>query len=338
VRRLGLARALLLALPLAAGATVFLDRLDEPAPPVPDPARAALTGLCAAGARAVAVGPRGLVVRSDDGGATWSQARVPLAADLTAIRLGAGGRAIAVGHDGVVLASEDGGATWRRALDGRALARAISDRWPAGGGAAISVAREQGAAAALLDVALDDDGRGFAVGAFNVVLATEDGGGTWTPWLDRTENPRGLHLYAVRRVGADVIVAGEQGLLLRLDREGRRFLPARAPPGGTLFGLAAHGPVAVAYGLAGRALRSDDGGRTWAEAPAGVAATLVAGTALPDGTFVLAAATGELLASTDAGRTFRVVARGAPAAAIAPAGPGAILIAGAAGLRRVAVP
>ena len=69
----------------------------------------------------------------------------------------------------------------------------------------------------------------------------------------------------------------------------------------------------------------------------GVTGTLTAGTALPDGRLVLVAATGEVLVSADAARTFRIAARGLRASAIAPAGPDAILAAGA-GLRRVPVP
>jgi photosystem II stability/assembly factor-like uncharacterized protein len=48
----------------------------------------------------------------------------------------------------------------------------------------------QGADKPFLDVWFEDEKKGFAIGAFNLILRTEDGGKTWTPWLDRIDNPR----------------------------------------------------------------------------------------------------------------------------------------------------
>ena len=44
--------------------------------------------------------------------------------------------------------------------------------------------------------------------------------------MHATDNPKSLHLYAVRGIGADVYIAGEQGLLLKLDA--RRHALSRA--------------------------------------------------------------------------------------------------------------
>ena len=62
----------------------------------------------------------------------------------------------------------------------------------------------QGAENPLLDVWFDDDKSGFVVGAFGLILRTTDGGTSWEPWLHAIDNPKGLHLYAVRAVGGDV--------------------------------------------------------------------------------------------------------------------------------------
>ncbi len=329
----------------AAAPPGLADRLDSPAQATPLAATSPLTAVASSGARLVAVGPRGHVLRSDDLGGTWTQASVPVSADLTAVHLASPERGWAVGHDGVVLATEDGGHTWRRQLDGRSLAALLRARYPGcdGSGAAppaVRTACEQGAATSLLDVWFEDERRGFAVGAFNLVLRTEDGGLSWTPWLDRTDNPRALHLYAIRAIGPEVLVAGEQGLLLRLDRARGRFTRIPARQQGSLFGLAASGRGAVAFGLGGRALRSDDAGRTWAAAETGVEGALTGGTALADGRLVLVTHGGAMLVSGDGGRTFRRAgpARAAPAAAVAAAGPDTVVVAGAAGVRRVAVP
>ena len=72
-----------------------------------------------AGKRLVAAGARGHIVYSDDRGATWQQAKVPVSADLTALHFADARQGWAVGHEGVVLHTRDGGATWQVQLDGR---------------------------------------------------------------------------------------------------------------------------------------------------------------------------------------------------------------------------
>ncbi|HMA47242.1 MAG TPA: hypothetical protein VKP11_08595, partial [Frankiaceae bacterium] len=322
-------------------AAAFVDPLDLPAAPSVRAPRSAVAAVARAGARLVAVGQRGHVLLSDDGGASWTQASVPVSTDLTAVHFPTPSTGFAVGHDGVVLSTADGGLTWTRRLDGRALAPLLRARCGGGG-----VAAEQACAlaarapdAAFLDVWFEDASSGFAVGAFNLVVRTEDGGASWTPWLDRVENPRGLHLYAVRGAGGAVLLAGEQGLLLRLDPGARRFRAIPAPRGGTLFGLVATADAVVAFGLGGRALRSGDGGASWREVATGVDASLTGGTVLPDGRIALASQSGRVLVSGGGGGSFRPIGSGSPgrvppAAAIAAAEPDAVVLGGPAGLRR----
>jgi photosystem II stability/assembly factor-like uncharacterized protein len=310
----------------APGADAFVDPLDLPARPSRLASRSPLAAVAAAGNRLVAVGQRGHVLWSDDGGARWSQAAVPVSTDLTAVHLVSAERGWAVGHDGVVLATSDGGRTWARRLDRRGLGA------PAGPGA-VDIE------ASLLDVCFDDERRGFAVGAFGLLLRTEDGGMSWTPWSGRADDPRALHLHAVRRVGPAHLVAGEQGLLLRLDPGGRRFAALPVPPGGSFFGLTGQGQTVVAFGLAGRAIRSGDAGTTWQAVPTGVDEALTGGAVLPDGRLALVTEAGRVLVSADDGRSFRTVlaGRGEPTAGIASAGPGALVLVGPGGVRRVSL-
>ena len=62
----------------------------------------------------VAVGERGHVLVSQDGGAAWTQAEVPTRALLTGVHMHDAKLGWAVGHDEVVLRTQDGGATWER--------------------------------------------------------------------------------------------------------------------------------------------------------------------------------------------------------------------------------
>ena len=64
------------------------------------------------GNRTIAVGSRGHIAVSEDGGNTWRQAAVPVSSDLVAVSFPSEQHGWAVGHGGVVLHSHDGGETW----------------------------------------------------------------------------------------------------------------------------------------------------------------------------------------------------------------------------------
>jgi hypothetical protein len=87
-----------------------------------------------------------------------------------------------------------------------------------------------------------------------------------------------MHLYAVRGIGSDVWIAGEQGLLLKLDRASGRFAAVPLPYQGTLFGVAGSGRAVLVHGLRGNLLRSTDGGASWQAIPTGVQVGLTAAT------------------------------------------------------------
>jgi photosystem II stability/assembly factor-like uncharacterized protein len=320
----------------------FEDPFDRPAERSALAPRRLLLGIAAAGGRLVAVGQRGHIVWSDDAGASWAQASVPVSTDLTAIRMVSLERGWAVGHGGVVLATADGGATWTRQLDGRRLGALLATAYTGRARDARPGLREQletlgteGADLSFLDVHFEDERTGFAVGAFNLVVRTDDGGATWTPWLDRSENPRGLHLYAIRRAAGVLWVVGEQGIVLRLDPGARLFRQVKVPPGGSLFGIVGHGRSAIAHGLRGRVLRSADGGASWRDVRSGVEDALNGSAALPDGRIAIVTQAGQVLLSDDAGASFAPAwgEPGPPAAGAAPAGARGLAIVGAAGVR-----
>ncbi|MES2992221.1 MAG: YCF48-related protein [Pseudomonadota bacterium] len=336
-------------LPLAARANAqplplpWRDVLDTPARKSPLAPRALLTGLARAGQRVVAVGQRGHVLLSDDAGKTWQQADVPVSADLVAVHFPTPTHGWAVGHDGVVLHSADAGKTWSRQLDGRRLGEVLVAHYTRSGDAAwLAEARRfaaQGAENPFLDVWFDDARHGTIVGAFGLVLRTADGGKTWEPLLHVADNPKALHLYAVRRIGTELFIVGEQGTALRLDRDSGRFAALDLPYKGTLFGLIGKDRVVLAHGLRGNVVRSIDAGATWQSVPTGVGVGLTASTLDARGRFVIVSQAGHVLVSSDDGASFTPtkVERPVPAAAVVGAGTGTLIVAGPRGVHSLAL-
>lgn len=358
-----LAAPVLVTLSLVAAPVVaaggFQDLLDTPARESALATKTLLNGLAAAGQRLVAVGQRGHIVYSDDNGQSWKQGKVPVASDLVAVSFPSAQRGWAVGHDGVVLHTADGGTTWTRQLDGRSAGQRLwtyykdlAEKGLLGGllGSADESARllaevekvaGQGADNPFLDVWFADEQNGFIVGAFNLIFRTADGGKTWEPWFHRSDNPTRLHLYAVRGIGGAVYVAGEQGLLLKLDTASgasapsARFKAVTTPYKGTYFGLLGSKDAVLVHGLRGNAFRSTDGGSSWQKVETGVQEGLTGATTLGDGRLVLVSQSGKVLLSNDGGVRFAPlkIDRATPASAVLPAGNGALAIAGPRGVR-----
>lgn len=329
------------------------DVLDTPAARSNLASRALLNGLARAGDRIVAVGQRGHVVYSDDDGKSWRQAEVPVSSDLVAVSFPTATDGWAVGHDGVVLHSKDGGQSWTTQLDGRRLGQVMFEYYsrsataltddPKRAALLVEEARRfqaQGAENPFLDVWFRDANNGYIVGAFGLVFRTADGGATWEPLTHAVENPKAQHLYAVRGIGADVYVAGEQGLLLKLAQGDTTFRALELPYKGTLFGVTGSGQTVVAHGLRGTVLRSTDGGRNWQQTPTGLQVGLTAGTRQDDGRIVLVSQAGHILTSNDDGASFKAasVERTVPAAAVATPAKGALVIAGPRGAQSLQLP
>jgi photosystem II stability/assembly factor-like uncharacterized protein len=112
---------------------------------------------------------------------------------------------------------------------------------------------------ALFDVAFDGP-NGLAVGAIGTVLATNDGGASWT----RQPLPVGnLALLSVAVVGSRCLAVGQTGLVFTAEDCKRWQASAPVTKARLLaVGVNARG-VAYAVGAFGTILRSSDWGRTW---------------------------------------------------------------------------
>src|SRR5690554_5928598 len=64
----------------------------------------------------------------------------------------------------------------------------------------------------LLDVWFEDDQHGFVVGAYGMILRTEDGGLTWSDWASQIQNAQNFHLNSMARItGGALVIVGEAG-------------------------------------------------------------------------------------------------------------------------------
>ena len=289
----------------------FLDVLEQPATASALAQKSILQSITRAGTRLVAVGQRGHILTSDDAGGAWSQSRVPVSSDLTAVHFADPRHGWAVGHDGVILASEDGGDSWRVQMQWRKGDRDAADK-------------------SFLDVWFADARTGYAVGAYNLVYRTTDGGATWESWSDRVENPKQLNLHAIRPAAGALFIAGEAGLLLKLDESSQRFRAVEVPYKGSFFGIAAVDSSILLHGLRGSAFLSADGGRTWSRVEPGLSGSIVASAQSSGGRLVLADSSGHVVASEDGARTFAPLALrpSLPIAGLTPVGRGLLAVVG----------
>ena len=336
---LACATAMALSARVTSAAVTSADPLEMPAQRSVLASKSLLVGVARAGARLVAVGQRGHIVWSDDEGSTWTQAGVPVSSDLTAVTFVDERRGWAVGHDGVILNTLDGGRNWTLQLDGRSANRQLVAALQARAAANPSSAayrqllaealryEEQGPDKPFLDVWFPDANNGFAVGAHNLIVRTNDGGRTWEPWFDRTDNDKLLSLHAIGSVGDDVYIVGEAGLVLRLDPTARRFVALKTGYAGSFFGALDGGRGVLVYGLRGNAYRSADRGATWQKVDTGLPAAIVSGFRATDGALVLADTGGRIARSLDAGQTFVPVKldRTVPVAGIAESSNGRLI-------------
>ena len=229
--------------------------------------------------RLVAVGERGHILISSDGGARWQQIDVPTRAMLTGVTFVSNDVGLAVGHDSVILRTTDGGESWER------VHWAPEDEAP------------------LFDVWFSDANNGVAIGAYGSHLSTTDGGLTWdfepigdTDW----------HLHEIARADdGRLYIAAEAGLAYRSNDGGTTWTELPSPYQGSFFGvLPLEDDVVLIFGLRGHLFRSEDAGESWQEIPTNTVAMLTSGVKLSDGTIVIVGLGGTVLVSTDGGHGF----------------------------------
>jgi photosystem II stability/assembly factor-like uncharacterized protein len=282
----------------------FVDPLDAPAQMSDLAPSTPLLAITNAGNRLVVAGPRGHILFSDDLGNNWTQAQVPSSVALTDLWFATPELGWAVGHSGLVLQSRDGGATWERLEDGRQTANEVlgyyQQRAAAGDESAARLVEElainwkNGPEQPWLDVWFENEQHGFIVGPFSLILETQDGGSSWTPWMHRIDNAAVLHLNGVEQIDGALYLPSERGLVFRKGASEDQFLPLQTPYTGSFFGVCGGDGLVLAYGLRGTVYASRDAGDSWAEVKTAVT-TALTGCAASNGGYLISAASGQVI-------------------------------------------
>lgn len=189
---------------------------------------------------AIAVGNGGVILRSTDGGAQWSEVKdVPLseiANKFNRVRVAPGGTAIVTGEMGALLISRDYGASWTRLRDEEDLA------WN--------------------DVALIDESRLVTVGEFGRILRSEDGGETWS----EVTSPVTSSLMSIAfRDSKHGVAVGLEGVVLTTDDGGSTWSQAELPVYDHLFDITwdTRNNRWIGAGALGRWIRADISASEW---------------------------------------------------------------------------
>jgi photosystem II stability/assembly factor-like uncharacterized protein len=302
--------------PVAHAAT-GIRALDTPAIAVKAPDQVALIAITSAGNRLVAVGEHGVIAYSDDNGASWKQAAVPVDVTLTSVAFATPQIGWAAGHYGVILRTDDGGATWQEQLNGiqanqltlEAAKEAVADNDQAPT-VALAMKRANYFVAAgpdkpFLSILVASPQDVMVFGAYRMVMKSTDGGKDWVDWSLNIDDTHSHNLYDATGGGNDIFVAGETGLVFHSTDGGQTFPEVTAPTDATLFSVlqTKDGGVFVC-GVAGNAFRSSDAGQTWQPVNLGTGANLTSGRVLPSGAVLVVSEAGNLFLSTDNAHSF----------------------------------
>ena len=182
-----------------------------------------------------AVGYEGTILRTTDGGNTWTSQSSGTTSYLSAVSFADLNTGTVVGQYGTILRTTNGGTTW--------------------------ISQSTGSTQILRGVSFIDEFNGTSVGESGTILRTTDGGTVWSLQSSGTSNT----LQGVSFVDANIgTVVGESGTILRTIDGGSTWT---SQPSGTTewlnsvsFTDANNG---TAVGLRGIIRRTTDGGNTW---------------------------------------------------------------------------
>ena len=271
---------------------IVVEPLARPAVDVVHPEQGFLIDIESVAGALVAVGERGLILKSSDG-INWNQLSSPVSTGLTALSFMDEKNGVAVGHGGTVLGTTDAGLTWRLILDGRQAAQIVMD-YAAQTGingyknfAKMLVA--DGPDKPFFDVVPISSNHFIVVGAYGLAFETFDFGKTWKPLVFDLGNDEQLHIYAAKKRGERIVLVGEFGLVIQSLDDGETWNKLNVPYDGSFFTveLPSDSEILIA-GLKGNVWRSNNLGGVWENLSIPINATITSSRLISSGRIMLA--------------------------------------------------
>jgi photosystem II stability/assembly factor-like uncharacterized protein len=178
------------------------------------------------------VGRHGTILRTTNGGATWTAQTSPDTASLYQPCFTDANNGVVVGIKGTIIRTTDGGATWTNIPSGT-----TEDLY--------------GLSFATKDI-------GFVTGTNGLIMGTTDGGQTWQPQSAPTVET----LFSVFAIDANTAVAvGGSGIILKTTNGGAKWRGQTSPVGNRLHEVwFAGGSNGWAVGTSGVIIHTTDGG------------------------------------------------------------------------------
>jgi len=201
---------------------------------LPKSIHARFMSIAANGGNLIAVGERGIIIRSTDKGATWKQMTSPVDITLASVAFETPQRVWAVGQAASILKSENGGATWKvvryKPSDLRYYLKVI----PRNG---------------VIQIAASD----------GELWESRDAGSSWT--MTSLENAEAFpHLFSLAYVGETGLLSGERGSVFLRSENDTAWKVLPTPYNGSFFGVTPFGDQFLLFGMSGKAyLVSTDG-------------------------------------------------------------------------------
>ena len=308
--------------------------------------------------RYFATGQRGHILYSDDGGDTWTQAQVPVRSALLDIYFPTPELGWAVGHEGVILHSSDSGKTWVKQFDGVRYGvegKAYYEEMAAADPndtlfpylvEEMEFAISQGADKPLFKIRMHTATSGHALGAYGMILRTEDGGKNWNHVLHTMENDSFFHIFDFAQLPGErkFFLSGEAGLFLvgdaTVESAGARQTESVPWEGSFFTSEAAADGAIVMGGLRGRMFRTTDMGASWIEVEKPPTSSMVDSTRLANGNLIFVGIAGEILKSTDNGSSFTrlPLKTGGRIYSVTEGSEGTLLVAGPDGIQKLTLP
>jgi len=206
----------------------------------------------------------GVLLKTTDGGATWTQQTSNVSFALYAVKMFSASEAVAVGANGMIIRSGNAGATWDTVRAGTEVLRAVSFTAAGDTGYAVGYLNNDGVVLRTVNRGADwatlapitgnylmsawfHNGRTGVVGAGNrTFYRTTDAGATWT-----STSPSGQGYYVYGMAFADTsngVAASDQGGVFRTYDGGRNWIPQNSGTYNLLYGATMKGRVATLSG------------------------------------------------------------------------------------------